>query len=325
MGIVRKGTRAVTAYLSRRVGTSILVLLGVSIFIFGLLHLIFPSPAIVVLGIKANPASIAIWNRQHGFDNPWIVQYLHYMNNLIHGNLGYSYKLNQSVTALFNERWARSAYLSLMSLLVAVAIAVPLGIYQAVRRNTVGDNILTSLAFVTYAMPVFFLGLILIQVFALSFPILGFEASQSTSLLTVVGDWHDMTLPILTLALISVAAFSRYMRSTSIDTLAQDYIKASRAKGLPERLVLMRHLVRNASLPMVTLIGLSIPALLAGNLITETLFNFQGLGLLFYNSLNNEDYNVMLAYTLIGAVLTIVGNLIADMALTVADPRIRLA
>jgi peptide/nickel transport system permease protein len=315
----------VTAYLGRRVGTSILVLIGVSIFIFGLLHLIFPSPAIVVLGVKANQLSIAAWNKSHGFDRPWFVQYLSYMNGLIHGNLGYSYKLNQSVTALFQERWARSAYLSLISLVFAVLIAVPLGIYQAVRRNTVGDNVLTSLAFVTYAMPVFFLGLILIQVFALSFPILGFEASQSTSLLTVIGDWHDMTLPIATLALITVASFSRYMRSTSIDTLAQDYIKAARAKGLPERLVLTRHLVRNASLPMVTLIGLTIPALLAGNLITETLFNFQGLGLLFYSSLNNEDYNVMLAYTLIGALLTIVGNLVADMALTVADPRIRLA
>ncbi|HUZ26056.1 MAG TPA: ABC transporter permease [Streptosporangiaceae bacterium] len=314
-----------TAYLSRRIGTSILVLIGVSIFIFGLLHLIFPSPAIVVLGVKANRVSIEAWNKSHGFDRPWFVQYLSYMNGLIHGNLGYSYKLNQSVTALFQERWARSAYLSLISLIFAVLIAIPLGIFQAVRRNSVGDNVLTSLAFVTYAMPVFFLGLILIQVFALSLPILGFEASQSTSLLTVVGDWHDMTLPIATLTLVTVASFSRYMRSTSIDTLAQDYIKAARAKGLPERLVLLRHLVRNASLPMVTLIGLTIPTLLAGNLITETLFNYQGLGLLFYNSLGNEDYNVMLAYTLIGAVLTIVGNLVADMALTVADPRIRLA
>src|SRR5580693_10804782 len=138
-------------------------------------------------------------------------------------------------------------------------------------------------------------------------------------------DWHDMTLPILTLALISIAAYSRYMRSQAIETLAQDYIKAARAKGLPERLVLWRHLVRNACLPMVTLIGLSIPALLAGNLITEYIFNYQGLGLLFVNSLTQEDYNVLLAYTLIGAILTVAGNFVADIALTVADPRIRLA
>jgi peptide/nickel transport system permease protein len=115
------------------------------------------------------------------------------------------------------------------------------------------------------------------------------------------------------------------MRSTSIDTLAQDYIKAARAKGLPERLVLFRHLLRNACLPMVTLIGLSIPFLLAGNLITEQVFNYQGLGLLFFNSLSNVDYNVLLAYTLVTAFLTVAGNFVADIALTIADPRIRLS
>jgi peptide/nickel transport system permease protein len=315
----------VTAYLVRRLATSLVVLIGVSIFIFFLLHIIYPSPAVDILGPKANRVSIAAWNHDNGFDRPWIVQYLSYVGNLLHGNLGHSYKVNQSVAALFEERWARSAYLSGMSLLLAVLIAIPLGIFQAVRRNSIGDNIVTTAAFVTYAMPVFFLALILIQVFALSFPIFSFEASQSTSVWTVMGDWHSMTLPIASLTLLSVAGFSRYMRSTSMDTLAQDYIKAARAKGLPERLVLLRHLVRNASLPMVTLIGLSIPSLLAGNLITETVFNYQGLGLLFYNSLSNVDYNVLLAYTLIGAFLTVIGNLVADLALTVADPRIRLA
>ena len=314
-----------TTYLLRRIAISIVVVVGVSIFIFALLHVIFPSPAIVVLGVKANRVAIAAWDKANGFDRPWFAQYLHYMNGLVHGNLGYSYKVNQSVTALFGERWARSLYLSGISLLIAVVIAIPLGIFQAVRRNTIGDYTLTAAAFTVYAMPVFFLGLILIQVFALTFPIFGFEASQSTSLWAVMTDWHDMTLPIATLVFITVASFSRYMRSTAMDTLAQDYIKAARAKGLPDRLVLWRHLLRNACLPMITLIGLSIPVLLAGNLITETLFNYQGLGLLFFSSLNTEDYNVLLAYTLLGAVLTVVGNLVADMSLTIADPRIRLA
>jgi peptide/nickel transport system permease protein len=232
---------------------------------------------------------------------------------------------NQSVTALFQERVARSAYLSGISLVLAVIIALPLGIFQAVKRNSIGDNVATSAAFILYSMPSFFLGLILIQVFALSFPIFSFEASQSNSVWVVIGDWNAMTLPIATLTLITVASFSRYMRSSSMDVLAQDYIKVARAKGLPERLVLLRHLVRNASLPMVTLIGLSLPALLAGNLITESLFNFQGLGLLFFESLEKVDYPVMLAYTLAGAILVVVGNFVADIALTVADPRIRLA
>jgi peptide/nickel transport system permease protein len=313
------------SYLIRRIITSVVVVIGVSIFIFLLLHAIYPSPARDVLGLSARPAQIAAWNKANGYDDPVIVQYLRYMNNLLHGNLGYSYVENQSVAALFGERLWRSVYLSAASLLIALIIAVPLGIFQAVKRNSIGDNIATSAAFILYSMPVFFLGLILIQVFALSFPIFNFEASQSTNVFVVMGDWYSMTLPIMTLALITVAAFSRYQRSSAMDVLAQDYIKVARAKGLPERLVLWRHLVRNASLPMVTLVGLFLPALLAGNLIVETLFNYQGLGLLFYESLQKVDYPVMLAYTLAGAVLVVIGNLVADIALTVADPRIRLA
>ena len=312
-------------YIVRRIGVSVLILVGVSLFIFALLHAIYPSPAIDVLGARANGALIKAWNQQNGFDDPWLVQYLRYMGNLLRGDLGYSYKLNQSVTSLISEVWARSAWLSGISLVLSVVIAIPLGIYQAVRRNTIGDYVATGVAFSVYAMPVFFLGLILIQIFALDLHWLSFEGSQSTSLIGVITDLRGMTLPIVTLTLLTIASFSRYMRSTSMDVLAQDYIKVARAKGLPERLVLLRHLVRNACLPMVTLIGLSIPNLLAGNLITETLFNFRGLGLLFYTALGNVDYNVLLAYTLIGAVLTIIGNLVADIALTVADPRIRLA
>jgi len=312
-------------YLVRRFFTSVVVLIGVSIFIFVLLHATFPTPARAVLGLQARPSQINAWNKSNGYDDPVIVQYLHYINTLIHGNFGYSYVENQSVVALFQERVARSAYLSGISLVLAVIIALPLGIFQAVKRNSIGDNVATSAAFILYSMPSFFLGLILIQVFALSFPIFSFEASQSNSLWVVIGDWNGMTLPIATLTLIVVASFSRYMRSSTMDVLAQDYIRVARAKGLPERLVLSRHLVRNASLPMVTLIGLSLPALLAGNLITEQVFNFQGLGLLFFDSLEKVDYPVLLAYTLAGAVLVVVGNFVADIALTVADPRIRLA
>ena len=312
-------------YIVRRIGTSFVVLFGVSIFIFALLHAIYPSPAIDVLGSRANSALIAAWNKDNGFDDPWIVQYLRYIGHLFQGNLGYSYKLNQSVGSLLGEVWARSAWLSGASLVLSIVIAIPLGIYQAIRRNTIGDYAATTIAFSLYAMPVFLLGLILIEVFALDLHVFSFEGSQDSSLLAIIVDVRSMTLPIVTLTLLTVASYSRYMRSSAMDVLAQDYIKVSRAKGLPERLVLTRHLVRNASLPMVTLIGLSIPALLSGNLITETLFNYKGLGLLFYTALQNVDYNVLLAYTLIGALLTIIGNLVADVALTVADPRIRLA
>src|ERR1700753_986048 len=170
-----------TSYLLRRVGTSVVIVLGISVFIFLLLHEIYPSPAIDVLGSRANTALIDAWNHDNGFDDPVIVQYLHYMNHLIHGDLGFSYKANQSVAALFQERWARSGYLAGISLVLAVLVAIPLGIYQAVRRNSVGDNVLTTVAFTTYAMPDFFLYLIAIQLLALTFPVFSFEASQSTS------------------------------------------------------------------------------------------------------------------------------------------------
>ena len=311
-------------YILRRLGIAVIVVLLISILTFGLLHAIYPSPALDVMP-HANIAAIRAWDKQNGFDDPWIVQYLRYLNNLIHGNLGYSYKLDQSVTSMFASRWQGSAYMSGMSLLLAVLIALPVGIYQAVKRNTVGDYAMTTAAFVVYAMPVFFLGLILIQVFSLDLHWLGYGIGRTMNLWQSFTDVHDMALPILTLTLLTVANFSRYMRSQSMDVLAQDYIKVARAKGLPERLVLGRHLVRNASLPMLTLVGLFIPTLLAGNLIVESLFNYQGLGLMFFNALGNGDYNVLLAYTLVGALLTVIGNLIADVALTVADPRIRLA
>jgi peptide/nickel transport system permease protein len=301
------------------------ILFGISVFVFVLLHAVFPSPAIVILGPKASPQAVAAFNAQSGYDEPVIVQYLHYVGGLLHGNLGYSYKLNQSVAALFGERWARSAYMSGMGLPIAIGIAIPLGIYQAARRTTIGDQAVTAVAFTTYATPDFFFYLIAIQIFALSLPVFSFEASQSMSILTVIGDWREMALPILCIAALVLAGYSRYMRSSAIETLAQDYIRTARAKGLSERLVLHRHLLRNACLPMVTLIGLSIPSLLAGNLVAEFTFNYPGLGLLFYNSLSNEDYPVLIAYTLIGALLTVLGNLIADISLTIADPRIRLS
>jgi peptide/nickel transport system permease protein len=315
----------VAAYLLRRLGVSVVVLIGISIVVFLMLHTLYPLPGRDVLGVRARSAQVAAWNREHGFTAPVTAQYWHYVDGLLHGNLGYSFTLNQSVAALFEQRWARSLYLSAASLLLAILITIPLGIYQAIRRNSIGDHVATGLALATYAAPDFVLYLVAIQLLAFTFPVFDYQASQSTSLLAVMGDWRGMTLPIACFALIIIAGFSRYMRSAAIDTLGQDYIKAARAKGLPERLVLLRHLLRNACLPMITLVGFAIPGLLAGNFIVEVVFNYNGLGLLFYTGVQSTDYPVMLACTLIGAVLTVLGNLLADIALTVADPRLRLA
>ena len=312
-------------YIVRRLFIAIFVVIGVAAITFALLHLLSPSPAFIVLGTKATHEAIAIWDKQHGYDRSELAQFLSYLGNLAHLNFGFSYKTNQSVSALFKENAGRSIYLSGAALVLSLIIAVPLGVLQAVKRNSPADYAATALNFTLYSMPSFFLGLILIQVFALDLNI--FPPGVSSNITTTWGAIthpKQLFLPIITLAALNVASYSRYMRSSTLDELAQDYIRLARAKGLSERAVLLRHLLRNASLAMITLVGLSIPYLVAGNLLIEVLFNYQGLGLLFYTAIGNEDYNVMLAYTLLGALLTVLGNLFADVAVTVADPRIRV-
>lgn len=312
-------------YIIRRLFVAIVVVVGIAVFTFSLLHWLQPSPVYAVLGAKAQPAAVVSWNKLHGYDRSELAQLISYLGSLVHLNFGYSFKLDQSVSALFKENAGRSAYLTAAALVLSLIVAIPLGIAQAVKRNTAGDYTATSLNFVLYSMPSFFLGLILIQVFAIDLNI--FPPTVSDSITTTWGAiTHplQLALPIITLAAINVATFSRYMRSSALDNLAQDYIRLARAKGLSERAVLFRHLLRNACLPIITLVGLFIPNLLAGNLLIEVLFNFQGLGLLFFTALGNQDYNILLAYTVLGGVLTVLGNLLADVAITVADPRVRL-
>ncbi|MGH2913423.1 MAG: ABC transporter permease [Solirubrobacteraceae bacterium] len=314
-----------SAYIIRRLGVAIIVVIGIAIITFLLLHWLSPSPVYAVLGAKAQPKAVVAWNRDHGYDRSEFAQLITYLGQLIHLNFGYSYKLDQSVTALFKENAPRSAYLSGCALVLSLIVALPLGIAQAVRRNSVGDYTATSLNFILYSMPSFFLGLILIQFFALDWNLLPPVVSDKiTSVWGAFTHPEQLTLPIITLAAINVASYSRYMRSSALDNLAQDYIRLARAKGLSQRAVLFRHLLRNACLPMITLVGISIPLLVAGNLLIEYLFNYSGIGLLFFNALGNEDYNILLAYTIAAGVLTVIGNLLADVAVAVADPRVRL-
>jgi len=314
-----------SGYIVRRVIIAIIVTIGIAVVSFLMLHYLSPSPVYSVLGAKTTPQAAAAWNQSHGFDRSEPAQLFTYLGQLVQLHFGYSYKLGQSVSALFKENAGRSAYLTLAALLLSLVVAIPLGILQAVRRNSVLDYSVTAWNFILYSMPSFFLGLILIQLFALDLNV--FPPVVSDNITTA---WQafthplQLTLPIVTLAAINVASFSRYMRSSALDNLAQDYIRLARAKGLSQRAVLFKHLLRNACLPMITLVGLSVPTLLAGNLLIEYLFNYPGLGLLFYQALGNQDYNILLAYTVLGGILTVLGNLLADVAITVADPRVRV-
>jgi peptide/nickel transport system permease protein len=314
-------------YIVRRLVVAVVITFFVTLLAFLLLHTFAPSPVYLALaGQHLTQKAVHAWNQSHGYLRPIYTQFFSYLGNLVlHFNWGYSYHLNQTVIDLLKENFGRSAYLTIAGLVLSLIIAVPLGIVQALKRNSALDYSVTTTNFLLYSMPSFLLGLILIQFFALDIHLFPTGVPDTiTSAWQAVIHVRDMTLPIVTLAAANVAAFSRYMRSSALDALAEDYIRLARAKGLSERAVLTRHLVRNAFLPMITLIGLSVPALIAGNLLIEYLFNIQGLGLLFIQALNNEDYPIVLAYVLLGAMLTVIGNLAADIAMSFADPRIRL-
>ncbi len=299
------------------------MILGVTVITFLLLHALPGSLARDILGTRATPQAIAQFNRQNGLDSSVWVQYWKFLLKLLHGNLGFSFRLDRSVDSLLATELPRDLVLGGLSLLLSLLIAIPVGIAQAVKRNTVTDYGATGVSFILYSMPQYAVALLMIQLFSITFNIFPAEAPQGVSWLNMLEHPAGLVLPVASLTLVSYAYFSRYMRSSAIDTLAQDYIRTARAKGLPERLVLLRHLLRNSVLTVVTLIGVSIPSIITGTLITEQVFNFQGAGLEYFNAAVSNDYEVMLGITVLVGVVTVLGNLIADVAYALLDPRIR--
>ncbi len=307
----------------RRLGQAVIVVLGVTMLVFLLEHLIPGNLARAILGPRASPSAIAAFDRANGLENSIVVQYLTFLNHLVHGNLGYSYRLNQSVDSLVLHELPNDVILVGSALFLAVLIAVPLGIAQAARRNRAVDHSVTGVAFLLYSMPSYWLGLLFISGLAISLHVFPPEAPQASTVSGVLADPRALVLPILTLTLVNVALFSRYTRSSAIDTLAQDYVKVARAKGLRQRAVLSRHVLRNSLVPVVTLIGLSLPAVLTTGLVIEYLFNFPGVGLTYYNAAVNADYPVELGITVLVGLVTVIGSLAADLAYAVLDPRVR--
>ncbi len=312
-----------TRYLAYRFVHSIIVIVGVTVIMFLLQHHLPGGPARAILGARATPSNIAAFNKEYGLNNPLPVQYLHFVDQLLHGNLGYSYKLNISVDSLLALDLPKTFFLVGISFVIAVVIAIPLGVAQAIRRNRLLDHGLTGVSFLLYAMPSFWLGLLLITFFSARLRLFPPEAPQGSTLGQIITDPSALVLPVLTLVLINFALFSRYIRASAIDSLAQDYIKVARSKGLPEHRILWSHVLRNSLLPIVTLLGLSLPWLFTAGLVIEQIFNYPGTGLLFFTSATNQDYPVELGITIVVAVTTVLGSLLADLAYAVLDPRIR--
>jgi len=310
-------------YTLRRLAQAVIVLLGLTVLVFVLEHMIPGSLARAILGPRASAGEIATFDRVNGLDRSVVSQYLTFLSHLLHGNLGYSYRLNQSVDSLVVHELPNDLILVGIALFFALAIAIPLGIAQAVRRNRALDHVATGVSFLLYSMPSYWLGLLLIATFAIGVHVFPPEAPQAASPAGVLADPRALVLPVITLTLVNVALFGRYMRSAAVDTLAQDYVRVARSKGLPQRAVLLRHVLRNSLVPVVTLLGLSVPAVLTTGLVVEYVFNFPGLGLTYFNAAVNADYPVELGVTVVVGIATVLGSLLADLAYAVLDPRVR--
>src|ERR1700733_14598903 len=310
-------------WLIRRIVQALIVVFFVTVFTLFLVHLFPGGPIRALLGPRATVQQVAYYNRLYGFDQPFYRQYLKWVGQLLHGNLGFSLKLNQSVSSLIAQDLPKTIVLVALGTIVSLVFGIPLGVYQAVKRYTVGDYVLTGVSFLGYATPTFFVGLLLVEWFSVDVHLLPPFAPQGTTVGQILSQPKALILPVISYSFVLYALWSRYMRSSVMDNLVQDYVRTARAKGASERRVLWAHVFRNSLMSIITLLGLSLPDLVAGAIFVEVIFNYPGMGLAFYNAALTVDYATMLGFTLITTLATIVGNLIADITYAVLDPRVR--
>lgn len=311
-------------FLIKRFLQAIVVILLVTIITFTILHFLPGGAARSALGKEATQAQLDAFNAKMGFNLPLWEQYVRYIGRLFTGDLGQSFQLNQPVAEALAQRMPKTMLLSLLSIIVALVVAIPLGVVQAWRRNRMADYVITAVTLLAYATPLFFMGLVLIILFTQVWPILPAEAPQGFSLADMFAEPAGLILPTVTLSIVTIAAYTRYIRSSMVDNLNENYIRTARAKGLSEGRVVVRHALRNSLFPVITLLGMYLPALFSGALVVESLFNFPGMGLLFWQATTHRDYQILLAVTSIVAIATVLGALLADVCYAIADPRVRL-
>jgi len=312
----------VTGYLIRRIAQAVVVVLGVVLLTFLLTKVVPGGYARAALGQRASQQALANFNHVHQYDRSIFRQFWNYIWGIAHWNLGFSYANNQDVWSLIVSKMPKTLLLVGLSTIFALLVAVPLGILQVIRRNKPIDYVLTGASFVGYSMPAFLLGQLLILWFAIDLN--WFEISPTgDSTWQILADPRGWILPVFSLSAITIAGFSRYMRSSMMETLTEDYIRTARAKGASPARVLFLHALRNALIPIITLLGLTLPAIVGGAIITETVFNYPGMGLLTTNAATHNDVPLLIGTTFIAAIATVMGNLIADLLYAVVDPRVR--
>lgn len=319
-------------YLAQRVLMLIPLMLGITLITFVVIHLAPGEP--VEMQLAMNPKISAKAREKmrefYGLDKPLHVQYINWLGRLAHLDFGRSFAPdNRPVIDKISERLPVTISLNVIALIIEFGLAIPIGILAAVRRNTLIDKGITIFVFLGFAVPTFWLALLLMYLFGVKLnwlPISGLHSLGSENWGAVQRFWDlakHLVLPLTIASFGSLAGLSRFMRSTMLEVIGQDYITTAKAKGLKERVVILRHGLRNALLPVITLLGFSLPGLIGGSVIFETIFAIPGMGQLFYMGVMARDYPLVMGILVIGAGLTLIGNLLADIAYAFADPRIR--
>ncbi len=309
-------------YLLRRVLAAIPVMGVVALVVFLLLRLTPGDPAAVLAGDNASPAQLERIRASLGLNEPLYIQFFTWINKLLHGDLGVSLISNVPVLKMIGQRVEPSISIALATIILAVAVAVPLGVIAAWKQGTWIDRFVMGLSVLGFSVPVFVIGYVLIQVFAINLhwlPVQGFKSITSG-----FGPFFErIILPTLTLSFIYVALIARMTRASMLDVLGEDYVRTARAKGIGEIAVLFRHALRNAAVPVITVIGTGFALLISGVVVTESVFNIPGIGRLTVDAVLARDYPVIQAMILLTSLLYVTVNLLIDVAYTLLDPRIR--
>jgi peptide/nickel transport system permease protein len=315
-------------YLLQRLIISIPVFFGVTILVYALYALSPGDPVVNILGVenmsRMSPQQIQVVRHQYGFDQPWYVRYTHWLGSAVRGDLGYPLKGKGTVVANLKERIPPTLLLMGTSFLLALLIGIPMGIVMALRQYSWLDYTLTVTAFANLSVPVFFLGLAAIYVFALKLNVLPTYGMQTIGADFSIADrLKHLVMPAVILAMAYAGQWARYARASMLEVMRVDYVTVARAKGLGEQAVVLRHIFRNALMPLVTMVGLSLPQLLAGAVIVETVFQWPGLGMLSYQATVARDYPMLMGILLVSAVAILLSNILTDISYAIVDPRIR--
>ncbi|MDQ4099717.1 MAG: ABC transporter permease [Chloroflexota bacterium] len=314
-------------YILRRLLLAIPTLLVISFVIFAILALA-PGDPMAQFGANPNvPAEVRQRIRASlGLDQPWPVRYVKWVTAMVRGDWGFSFASRMPVTTLIGQRLPQTLWVVGVAYVIAIAIAIPVGIISAVKQYSLFDKMATTIAFMGFSVPTFFTGLLLILIFSVKlnwFPSIYDTSVRVTDFASFIRQVRQMVLPIAVLALFQSASTARFMRSSMLDNLPQDYVRTARAKGLSEQKVILRHVLTNSLIPVVTLIALGVPSIFAGAIITEQVFRVNGLGELLISSITKSDTPVVMALTFIFAILVVLFNLVADVLYGLLDPRIR--